>query len=436
MNEPEFAAWIAIDWAEHKHYWHMQIANTLQREHGPLDHTPEAIDAWATALQRRFTSQPLAVCLEQSRGPLVYQLAKYAHLVIYPVHPATVSRYRAAFFPSGAKADPGDAALLLDILLYHRHHLRRLDPDTPDTRRLALLVEQRRTLVDERTRHSNRLTAQLKLYYPQPLQWIDNIDAPLGCDLLERWPTLAQLQRARADTLRRFFADHNCRSAERIEERIQAIRHAVAAVHDPVLLEAGASATLHLVALLKSLNARIALADQRIADLAPKHPEAYLFADLPGAGPALLPRLIVAFGTQRERFQSASELAAFSGIAPVSRQSGCSKIVVFRRACPHFLRQTFHEFAALSIRRSVWARAFYQQKRQLGKRHHAAVRALAFKWIRVLFHCWHKRTPYNEATYLASLQRRGSPHAVSDTSSACTDAREDPPVPSDSDDPE
>jgi len=419
MNEPSFAAWVAIDWADRKHYWHMAITDSALREKGSLDHTPQAIDHWATALQQRFPEGPVAVCLEQSRGPLVYQLAKYPHLVLYPVHPATIARYRAAFFPSGAKDDPGDTDLLLEILLHHRQHLRRLDPDTHETRLLALLTEQRRSLVDERTRQSNRLTACLKLYYPQPLDWMDNIDSPLGCALLQRWPTLTQLQSASAEVLRGFFVEHNCRSTRRIEERIQAISQATPAVHDPVLLEAGAINTGSLVAMLESLNCRVASLDQRIAELVPKHPEASLFAGLPGAGPVLLPRLIVAFGTNRERFASAAELAAFSGIAPVSKQSGHSKHVVFRRACPLFLRQTFHEFANCSRAKSAWARVFYRLQRDAGKHHHAAVRALAFKWIRILFRCWKDRTPYDEARYMARLQQLHSPLAESATSAEC-----------------
>jgi transposase len=436
MNEPEFAAYIAIDWAEDRHYWQMSVPASQRCEKGWLDHTPQAIDRWAAGLEQRFATAPVAVCLEQSRGPLVYQLAKYAHLVLYPVHPATVARYRAAFFPAGAKGDPGDAALLLEILLHHRDHLRRLDPDTAETRLLRLLAEQRRRLVDERTRHSNRLTAWLKLYYPQPLDWIDNIDAPLGCDLLQRWPTLQQLQRARPDTLRRFFLAHNCRSAQRIEQRIQAMSESMAAVHDPVLLQAGATATATLVALLQTLNGQIAGLDQRLAELTPKHPEAYLFAGLPGAGPVLLPRLIVAFGTQRERFASAAELAAYSGIAPVSRQSGLSKTVVFRHACPAFLRQTFQEFAACSKAKSVWARAFYQFQIDRGKRHHAAVRALAFKWIRILFRCWKDRTPYDEARYVRCLEQRHSPLLASATAPECSDGVEDPLLGSETNQPE
>ena len=409
MSQSEFAAYVATDWADRKHYWQLALSEASPREQGQLLNTPEAIDTWAAELQTRFQEGLIAVCLEQSRGSLVYQLTKYAQFVLFPVHPATIASFRQAFFPSGAKGDPGDTALLLDLLLHHRQRFRRLDPDTVETRQLLLSVELRRRLVDERTRQSNRLTAWLKLYFPQALDWIDNIDSPLGCDFLERWPTLQQLQRAQPGTIERFFREHNSRSQARIQERVEAIRVAVPAVQDAALLQAGATATGSLVALLQALNGSIASVDRQIAEQLPKHPEADLFAGLPGAGSVLLPRLIVAFGTRRDRFQSASELSAYSGIAPVTRQSGQSKSVHFRLACPQFLRQTFHEFAAHSVAKSEWAREFYQQRRDRGVHHHAAVRALAFKWIRILFRCWKDRTPYDEERYKKALQRRHAP---------------------------
>jgi transposase len=409
MSQSEFVAYVAIDWADKKHYWQLAISEVSPREQGQLLNTPEAIDTWAAGLQARFPGGLIAVCLEQSRGSLVYQLSKYAQLVLFPVHPATIASFRQAFFPSGAKGDPGDTALLLDLLLHHRQRFRRLDPDTVETRQLRLSVELRRRLVDERTRQSNRLTAWLKMYFPQALDWIDNIDSPLGCDFLDRWPTLQQLQRAQPDTVERFFREHNSRSQARIQERVEAIRVAVPPVQDTALLQAGAAATGSLVALLQALNGSIASVDRQIAEQLPKHPEADLFAGLPGAGPVLLPRLIVAFGTRRDRFQSASELSAYSGIAPVTRQSGQSKSVQFRHACPHFLRQTFHEFAAHSVAKSEWAREFYQGRKDRGVRHHAAVRALAFKWIRILFRCWKDRTPYDEERYIKALQQRHTP---------------------------
>ncbi len=409
--EPEWAAFVAIDWADKKHCWKLLAAGSVTPEEGTLANTPEALSMWAANLQERFAGRAIAVCLEQSRGPLVYALCKFPHLVLYPVHSTTAARYRQAFFPSGSKDDPVDTTLLLELLTRHRDRLRRLNPETPETRLLQMLVEQRRKLVDERTRYSNQLTAWLKMYFPQVLIWIDNIDSPLGCDLLERWPSLEQLKCVNPAKLHDFFTTHNSRSEQRIQERINAIYQAVPAVNDPALLQAGPASVQALVRILQVLNSAIADFDQRIESAANNHPEAPLFVGLPGAGPVLRPRLIAAFGTQRERYQDAGELQNYSGIAPVTKRSGGTQSIHFRRACPKFLRQTFHEFAGHSIQKSTWARAYYRSQRELRKDHHAAVRALAFKWMRVLYACWRDRQPYDEATYARSLEKRNSPLA-------------------------
>ena len=139
-------------------------------------------------------------------------------------------------------------------MLHHRDRLRRLDPDTSETRLLQMLVEQRRKLVHERTRYSNRLTAGLKLYFPQALDWFDDIDSPLSCAFLEEWPTLDQAQHVHPGTLKKFFRQHNCRSQQRLQERFEAIQQAMPAVTDTALLTAGPAATHGWVALLQVLQ--------------------------------------------------------------------------------------------------------------------------------------------------------------------------------------
>ena len=114
-------------------------------------------------------------------------------------------------------------------------------------------------------------------------------------------------------------------------------------------------------------------------------------------------------GTRRDRWTTAAELACFSGIAPVLERSGKSVWIRWRYFCPNFVRQSFHEYAAESIKHSFWARAYYQQQLAKGKTHHAAVRALAYKWIRILWKCWQTSTPYNEVKYLEHLRKKGSP---------------------------
>jgi hypothetical protein len=164
-----------------------------------------------------------------------------------------------------------------------------------------------------------------------------------------------------------------------------------------------------LVAQLRATLQAIEDFDRAIAQLAPTHPDFTLFQALPGAGPVFAPRLLVAFGEQRERFPSAAELQKYAGIAPVTERSGNTCRVHWWLQCPKFLRQTFVEWANESIRHSFWARAYYAQQRATGSTHQAATRALAFKWIRILYRCWQTKTPYNESTYLSALVRRGSP---------------------------
>lgn len=189
-SEPRFAAFVAIDWADQKHVWSLQPNDSEAREQGEIKHTPEAVESWVAMLSSRFSGRPIAVAMEQSRGALVFMLSKYKHLHLYPIHPRAAAQFRGALYPSGAKDDPADADLLLDLLVHHRPHLRRLNPDTEQTRLVRHLVEARRKLVNEKTRQTNRLTAQLKLYFPQILDWFDSVDSPIVGDWLKRWPTI------------------------------------------------------------------------------------------------------------------------------------------------------------------------------------------------------------------------------------------------------
>ena len=366
LPEPPFAAFVALDWADREHHFALEDAASGRRTAGVIEHTPERVQEWVNGLLQRFAGQPVAVCLEQSRGPLLAMLSQYESLVLYAVNPGMAKRLRQAFFPSGAKDDAPDAALLLDLLRRHRERLRRLDPDTAQMRTLQMLVEQRRKLVDEKTRQKNRLTAQLKLYYPQALEWFDGLDTALALDFLDRWPTLEAAQRARRQSLLRFFEQHQARRAERNQKRLESIRSARAATKDQAILAVAPVVVGMLVGLLRTLLVYIADTEKRMEQAAGQFEDDELFQGLPGAGRALAPRLLAAFGTQRERFESAEELANYSGIAPVVERSGKRSWTRVRWACPKFLRQTFHEFAAFSVHNSAWARVYYEEPRGKG----------------------------------------------------------------------
>lgn len=415
VTEIEFAAQVGIDWADQKHFWSMRTADG-KTQHGELDNTPEAVQTWAAELRQRFGGRPIAVGLEQARGALIAMLCKYAHLVLFPIHPNTLTNYRKAFSPSGAKSDPRDAELALELLIAHGHKLRRLEPDTVETRKLQFLTEERRRLVHQQTSETQRLIGWLKQVFPQVLGWFDDPASAMVGKLLLRWPTLQRLQKASPKVLRTFFHQHNCRSTERMEECIQQIHSAVTASDDPALLETGVLCIQNSVRILEQTRTAIRHFDQRIAEIYRQHPDRALMESFPGAGPALEPRLIAAVGSRRERFDSAHNLACYAGIAPVKEASGKQTWVHWRWACPKFIRQTFHEWAGCSIRTCQWAREHYDRQRDKGKGHHAAIRSVAFKWIRIFFRCWRDRIPYSEQTHLAARQARASkpePAAIS-----------------------
>jgi transposase len=404
--EPVWAAFVALDWGSQKHAWILQPANGGEPEQGFVDHTPEAVAVWAAGLNRRFSGRPVAVALEQKRGSVVNLLLGYAHLVLFPVPASMSASYRKTFVPSGAKDDAGDAGWILDLLLRHRDRLRRLEPDDANTRLLLLMVEDRRQLVDDKTRLTLRLQDCLKQYFPQLLQWFGTVDTPLVADLLKRWPDLQHLRRCHDGTLHTFFLQHHCHDEELFRQRLDAIRTAVPATHDPAVLEACSTKARHLTESIATLRDQIARLERRRDELVADHPDHAIFASFPGAGRATVPRLIAAFGTRRERYESAFEVECDSGVAPVHIASGKTDRVSVRRACQKFTRQTFHEFAGQTIPRCTWAKAYYQAHCHKPEQHHAAVRALAFKWIRILFRCWKDRKPYDEQLYLTSLRRR------------------------------
>src|ERR1035438_6749273 len=124
MTHEGVAIWLGIDWADQKHRWAMRIDGEARIQQGELEHTPEAVEQFVSGLALRFPGQRVAVALEQSRGALIFMLGKYEHLVLYPIHPNALDHYRKSVYPSGAKSDPADAALILDFLYRHPERLR------------------------------------------------------------------------------------------------------------------------------------------------------------------------------------------------------------------------------------------------------------------------------------------------------------------------
>ena len=226
---PKVAAYVGIDWADQKHDVVLRSAgDPAKAEHQVIKSEINALNDWIAQMQERFGAKgKVLVCLEQSRGALIYQLMAYELFELYPINPSQLANYRKTFFSSGAKDDRPDADLLSELVMCHRDRLKAWKPDDQLTRELASLNEGRRNAVDRRTELANEIKSQLKLYFPVALQILENdITTALAADLLVQWPTLAELQKVSPGKLRKFFYGHNSRQEKKILERLALIKEA------------------------------------------------------------------------------------------------------------------------------------------------------------------------------------------------------------------
>jgi len=400
------SAFVGIDWADQTHAWHVQTEETQSA--GTLQQDARQIQKWIKQLRQQHPDCQFAIAIETTKGPLISALLQFDDVTIYPVNPAALAAYRKAFAHGGGKNDPGDAMLLCQFLRHYIDQLRPLRHDSPLTRKLAAMAEDRRRLVDQRTAHCNELKAVLKSYFPEVMKLgAAKIYADFIVTFLLKHPNLASAQKAGANKLRKLFYGIGTRA--KAEQRVELLIEATSLSTEPTLIETHSMRVIALASLLQTYNKQIRDYDTMLADAVVEHEDYQIFKSLPGASKLTQSRMIAALGDDRNRYDGAESLQAASGIAPLTTQSGKLRFVSSRWACPKFMKQTFHEFAGLSVLQSKWAAAYYQMQKDKGKTPQMAKRALAYKWQRIIFRCWQDRVPYDEARYIERLRKTGSP---------------------------
>jgi transposase len=411
MNStPPYDLVIGLDRSDQKADLCLIDTHSGERRTSVIATTPEALWEWLRHLRQQHPGARVGLCLEQPAVHLISFLETYAWITLHPINPITLQKYREAFVTSRAKDDTRDAEYLADLLLTHHAQLPVWAPEDSATRSVQQLVVHRRAVVDERTALSNRLIALLKQYFPQALTLCgEDLWRPLATAFLLKWPSLQAAQKAKPATLKAFYYWHGSRSQPLITERLAWIAQAVPVTDECAVIESFVLRVQLICRQLQLVQRSVTAFDRQIAAAYAVHPDREIFASLPGAGPVFQPRLLASLGSQRERFASAASLQHYTGIAPVTKRSGGSCRIHRRYLCPKFHRQSFHEYAKESILWSRWAAAFYLQQRRKGCPHHTAVRALAFKWQRVIWRCWQDHKPYEEAKYEAALRQAGSP---------------------------
>src|SRR6266567_8571871 len=109
QDNQSFAAFIGLDKSDKKINVTLQRCSTARSERSIIQGSAQALHAWVAALCARFPHQRVAICVEQPAAGLIHALMGYDFVVLFPINPVTLARYREAFTPSRAKDDPTDA---------------------------------------------------------------------------------------------------------------------------------------------------------------------------------------------------------------------------------------------------------------------------------------------------------------------------------------
>ena len=399
---------IGIDWADRTHVCCLFSHDGTVRDNVQVGTSAEQLGAWLDGLETQYPEGTLVIAVEKSEGALVEMVLSRSRFALVPINPVVLHRYRQAFCPSGAKNDPADARLIGEIVFTHPEKFTVKKSAGELLQILSELVRDRRHWVDTRTGLVEELISCLKKYYPQALELAgENLSSPMALEFLERWPDLAAVKRTKWSALEAFYRRHHSGREEVLERRHELIKSARSVSEREAYLQAH---RLHLLAIVRqivAINQSIEKFDEAIAEAYTKAPGHEVIDSLPGAGQALAPRLWVACATEGN-VSEAETMQLKSGIAPVKKQSGNTKVTVFRWARPRFLHQTWTEFAKHSIKTSLWAQAFYQSRKKRGDGEASILRALAFKWIRIVARIWRDRVLYDEQHYIKHCSIRSA----------------------------
>lgn len=391
-----------IDWSDQSLEYHLRASDGQVLVEGQVRPDAAGMAELYLALEHRAAPAEIGIAIEATHGAWVQALLDRGYQ-LYPVNPKTAERFRQALSAAGNKSDAIDSKVLALMLAALHQELRPLRPDDPEIVALRIACEDRVRLVEERTAKLNELGAILKVYYPAFSALFGELESRITLEFLQQFPTQQQMRSLSRKRLQNWLRRHNYTRMERLKLMQAALTEPVLPVAEH-LQTAKEGLVRYVATALLTLKAEIAERERRITELFDRMPEANWVRSLPGAGPNLAPALLACLGRDPERFTSVTEARALMGTAPVTRASGRSRVVVFRRSCWKFARRTLQMFANQSRLFCDWAQAFYLKQRASGHGHHAALRALAHKWLKIILAMRRTGTLY-DANIFANSRR-------------------------------
>jgi len=405
----EYSYYLGLDWSRRHHNIvvvdHVgEIVLDLQ-----IDHTKQG---WGQLREKLLALagkdlSSVAATIETNCGPAVEQLLELG-CDVYPLNPKAAQRYRDRKAPSGGKSDRLDAFSFADALRTDGHGWRRLRLEDPSIQELRLVCRDEQVLIEQRTALVNRLRQALHEYYPAALEAFDDWTMETTWAFVEQFPTPQALENAGKRRWEKFLHTHHLYCQETYQKRLDIFACATKFCGGRAVTNAKKMLAVALAKQLRVLEQQLKIYRAHIQQLFKDHPDHDLFGSLPGVGQKLGPRLLGECHQERSPFKDIQALQCYAGTAPVRYQSGQLEKVKLRRACNKNLRNAVHMWANLSRRKSVWAQAYYQQKRAEGKSHACALRCLGQRWLKILWKMMQTNQLYDEQMHMQNQIKHGS----------------------------
>jgi transposase len=399
----DYELYIGIDWGSAAHQVCFVNARGERVAEQQVPHSGAGIDALVTELAGWVAADRIAVAIEAPRGAVVDALLAQGYHV-FAVNPKQLDRFRERYTVAGAKDDRRDAFVAADTLRTDRWAFRRLHADAPGLTQLRELSRLHDELIDELNRLTNRLREQLLRFYAQGLALCPAADEPWLWSLLERAPTPAQAQRLRPGTLRALLADHRIRRFT--AEELHAVLQVRALPATAASVDAAREQLSFLLPRVRLVHEQRARCERRLEvllqglagpDEADRggHRDVTILRSFAGVG-RVVAATMLAEAWQPLANRDYQTLRAHAGSAPVTRQSGKTRLVSMRRSCNPRLRKAVFHWAANSIRLDARCRAHYDRLRQRHG-HARALRGVADRLLKVLIAMLTTRSLYDPA---------------------------------------
>jgi len=397
---------VGVDWGDGSHAVCVINSGGEVLDRFAVNHDRQGLGDLVRRLRKR--QGEIRIAIERPSGLLVDTLVD-AGFTVVPIHPNVVKACRPRYRAVSAKSDPGDAYILADILRTDGHRLRSLEPQSDAIKALRGLVRGRDDLVATRVAMANQLTAVLQSFWPAAATLFNDLTCRIALAFIERYPSPEAAARLGPKRLAGFLARHPYYGHKKPQALLAHLHTAPPGCAGKAESKAKAELVCALARTLQTLVAQIATIGSRIEHMIAELPDGRIIMSFPRAGRICAAQILAELGDVRQRFQTEQQFAGEAGLAPVTYQSGKSRVVAWRWACNKRLRVAFTCFAGNSRRQSPWAADIYKRARARGCDHPHATRILARAWARVLWRAWTDRQLYHPTKHAGAVAFLSSP---------------------------